>query len=148
MFTIQSLGDVKRIGERALKKHILPSNRKFGFFLGSIFLIASAYSVFIDHQISAILFSGFAVSLFFISVLCARLLFPLNWFWMKLGLILSMIVNPCVMGIVFFFVVTPISIFFKIIGRDELELKSSIKKSYWTTRSSKERNRTSFLKQH
>ena len=131
-----------------MKKHILPSNRKFGFFWGSFFLIAAAYSVFMDYQYGAILFSSFAILIFCISILCAKLLFPLNWFWMKLGLVLSIIVNPCVMGIVFFFVITPISLFFKIIGRDELELKSSLKKSYWTTRASKERDGTSFLKQH
>ena len=39
------------------------------------------------------------------------------------------------MGIVFFFVVTPISIIMKIFGKDLLNLKYNNQKSYWLEKS-------------
>ena len=50
---------------------------------------------------------------------------------MKLGMYLGIIVSPFVMGIVFFLVVTPISLIMKILGKDLLNLKISKKNSYW-----------------
>ena len=50
---------------------------------------------------------------------------------MKLGMYLVIIVSPFVMGIVFFLVVTPISMIMKILGKDLLNLKISKKNSYW-----------------
>ena len=50
---------------------------------------------------------------------------------MKLGMYLGIIVSPFVMGIVFFLVVTPISMIMKILGKDLLNLKISKKNSYW-----------------
>ena len=51
--------------------------------------------------------------------------------YMKLGMYLGIIVSPFVMGIVFFLVVTPISMIMKILGKDLLNLKISKKNSYW-----------------
>ena len=50
---------------------------------------------------------------------------------MKLGMYLGIIVSPFVMGIIFFLVVTPISMIMKILGKDLLNLKISKKNSYW-----------------
>ena len=47
------------------------------------------------------------------------------------GLFLGKIISPMVMGIIFFFVVTPIGIIMKILKKDLLNLKFNQKKSYW-----------------
>ena len=44
--------------------------------------------------------------------------------------------SPIVMGIVFFFVVTPIGIFLKILKKDVMGLKTGVS-SYWITREDK-----------
>lgn len=44
----------------------------------------------------------------------------LNYLWINLTLILSRVINPLIMGIFFFVIFTPLSIFLKIFGRDEL----------------------------
>ena len=44
----------------------------------------------------------------------SKILSPLNLLWFKFGLLLGKIVSPFVMGIIFFVVVTPISILLKI----------------------------------
>ncbi len=55
----------------------------------------------------------------------------LNKGWIRLGIILGKIMNPIILGIIFFGVFTPISIFFKFSGRDELKLKKYKKNSFW-----------------
>ena len=61
----------------------------------------------------------------------SKILSPLNLLWFKFGLLLGKIVSPFVMGIIFFVVVTPISILLKIFGKDVLNLKFNNNKSYW-----------------
>jgi len=39
--------------------------------------------------------------------------------------------SPIIMGIIFFFVVTPIGLILRIIGKDILNLKKNNSKSYW-----------------
>jgi hypothetical protein len=48
---------------------------------------------------------------------------------------LGKITNPLVMGILFFLFITPIAFVIRLLGRDELKLKSSTVKSYWIERS-------------
>ena len=69
------------------------------------------------------------VTLFF-----PRLLRPLNKGWFELGLLLGRIVNPIVLGIFFFFVITPIAMVTRLFGRDELKTKKRIVDSYWIER--------------
>jgi hypothetical protein len=54
---------------------------------------------------------------------------------MRFGLLLSMIVSPIVLGIVFFGLFTPIAFLMRIYGRDELKLKFMNKTSHWILRS-------------
>ncbi|MDA9678357.1 hypothetical protein N9T44_01730, partial [Candidatus Pelagibacter sp.] len=54
-----------------------------------------------------------------------------NYLWFKFGIYLSKIVNPIIMGIIFFFVVTPIGIIMKIFKKDLLNLKFHSERTYW-----------------
>ena len=54
---------------------------------------------------------------------------------MQLGLLLGMIVNPIILGIIFFGLFTPISLLMKLFRRDELRLKFiADRKSHWKER--------------
>ena len=66
----------------------------------------------------------------------SRLLTPLNILWFKFGIFLGKIVSPIVMGVIFFFVVTPIAILMRISKKDLLNLKFTNKSTYWTKNSS------------
>ncbi len=60
---------------------------------------------------------------------------PLNRLWMKLGLLLGRIVNPIVMGLVFFLFVTPMALVMRLAGREFLALRfEPSKASYWVRR--------------
>ena len=60
---------------------------------------------------------------------------PLNRVWTKLGFVLAKIVNPIVMGAVFFFVITPTAMLMRLRGRDILNLRADrTTASYWIVR--------------
>lgn len=60
----------------------------------------------------------------------------LNALWMKLGLLLSRVVTPVVLGLLFFVTVTPIALLMRLLGKDPLRLRRDPKAaSYWITRS-------------
>ena len=76
-----------------------------------------------------------AVVFLFLGLINSKLLTPLNRLWFRFGMLLGAIISPIVMGVVFFLVVTPISFFMRIIGKDLLRQKyDKNKKSYWIKR--------------
>mgnify|MGYP001372601424 CR=1 FL=1 len=110
------------------------SNRSFGITFFIVFLIISLYPLLNSESIRAwslIISSIFLVLGFFNS----KLLTPLNKIWFKFGLFLGKIVSPIVMGIIFFFVVTPIALLMKILQKDLLNLKFNKNNTYWIKKS-------------
>ena len=63
------------------------------------------------------------------------LLLPFNKLWMRLGFFLGKIISPIILGIIFFFIFTPIAYGMRIFNRDELNLKFGEKISHWKNRS-------------
>ena len=112
----------------------LPSNKKFGLFFSFVFFLLTAY--FVNSGFSSLFYVfGFLSILFLLLALIRPLLLkPLNHFWMSFGLLLGKIVNPIVMGVIFFGLFTPLSLFFKFVGRDVLKLKVKKEYSYWLNR--------------
>lgn len=47
------------------------------------------------------------------------------WGWYKLALILSKVMNPLVLGLVYFLFISPIAIFFRLFGNDPMRLKDN-----------------------
>ena len=73
------------------------------------------------------------------AILKPGLLQPLNRLWFRFGMLLHKIVNPLVMGFLFFLTVTPIALIFRLIGKDPLNRKSDPTcASYWIERDPKE----------
>lgn len=76
-----------------------------------------------------------AVLLLAAALIKPSVLHPLNRLWMKLGLLLHMIVNPIVMGLLFFGTIWPTGIVMRMRGRDLLRLKREpAANSYWIAR--------------
>jgi hypothetical protein len=70
-----------------------------------------------------------------VAVLRPALLHPLNQAWMKFGLLLGRVMNPIVMGLLFFIVVAPTAIIFRMLGKDPLRLAlDKSVPSYWIER--------------
>ena len=114
----------------------LPSNRKFGFLFTAIFFLASIYAKYIGSEVIVYLLSAICGIFLIITLINADILLPLNKLWMKIGILIGMIVNPIIMGIIFFGIFTPISILIRFSGRDELRLILKKKKTHWIYRKS------------
>ena len=71
-----------------------------------------------------------------ITIIRPNLFTNLNRLWIKFGMLLGKIISPIVMGLVFFFVVTPIGILVRIFKKDVMSLKIGAP-SYWINREDK-----------
>ena len=115
-----------------MKKNVaLPSNRNFGLVFCILFLVVSLWPLLNNNEIG--MWSLFISGIFLLLGLSnSKLLLPLNKLWFKFGILLGNIIGPIVMGIIFFFVVTPTGLKMRALGKDLLGLKNNTKKkSYW-----------------
>jgi len=124
----------------------LPSNKKFGYFFSTIFLIAATYFFYIKSQAIGYVLIVIGLLFLVITLTNAGLLLPLNQLWMRFGLLLGKIINPIIMGIIFFGLFVPYGLVIRLIGRDELNLKQVKNKIYWKLRS-KELSQINFKRQ-
>jgi hypothetical protein len=110
-------------------------NITFGILFFILFLIFGLYPFKSDEAIrvwSVVL----SLVLLIITIIKPNLFTFLNKFWIKLGILLGKIISPIVMGLVFFFVVTPIGILLRILKKDVMGLKRR-ESSYWINREDK-----------
>tara|TARA_Y100001980_G_C14287554_1_gene119745 strand:- start:36 stop:419 length:384 start_codon:yes stop_codon:yes gene_type:complete len=108
----------------------ISSNRSFGIVFFIVFLLIALYPLINKGEFR--LWSLIISFIFFIlGILNSKILTPLNKLWFKFGIFLGKIVSPIIMGIIFFFVVTPIGVLMRIFGKDVLNLKYNNDKSYW-----------------
>lgn len=112
----------------------LPSNKKFGYFFTGVFTIIASYFYFNKSLNLTYLFGAAATFSILVTILKDDLLLPLNRLWMRLGLLIGMIISPIVLGLIFFTLFSPVAIFMRLFGRDELHLKYKKKSSYWILR--------------
>ena len=111
------------------------NNFTFGILFFIFFLIIGLYPLI---SIGTIRIWSITLSLVFlvITIIKPNLLNFLNKLWIKFGILLGKIISPIVMGLVFFFVVTPTGIFVKIFKKDVMGLKKR-ETSYWINREDK-----------
>ena len=108
----------------------ISSNRSFGIVFFIVFLLIALYPLINQGEFR--LWSLIISFIFFIlGILNSKILTPLNKLWFKFGIFLGKIVSPIIMGIIFFFVVTPIGVLMRFFGKDVLNLKYNNNKSYW-----------------
>ena len=65
----------------------------------------------------------------FLVAITRDMLLPLNRLRMQFGLFLGSIISPLALGLVFFSIFTPLAVFFRVSGRDELRLRYSIQEA-------------------
>jgi len=112
----------------------LPTNKKFGNFFTIVFIIVASYFYFNKSLNLSYIFGVVAAVFILVTILKDDLLLPLNRLWMRFGLLIGMIIGPVVLGLIFFTLFTPVAIFMRLFGRDELHLKYKKKTSYWILR--------------
>ena len=110
------------------------SNRSFGIVFFIVFFLISLYPLLYGESIR-VWFLAISLIFLILGLVNSKILSPLNKVWFKFGIILGKIISPVIMGIIFFFVVTPIGLLMRLLGKDVLNLKYDKKKSYWIEKS-------------
>ena len=110
-------------------------NRSFGLLFFIVFLALALWPLTKKGEINIYLIS-IALIFLVLGLLNSKILSPLNKAWIKFGEILGRVIAPIVMAIVYFLILTPISLLVRLFGKDLIGMKFSndIKKSYWIKR--------------
>ena len=109
----------------------ISSNRSFGIVFFIVFLAIALYPLIYSDNLRI---WSLIISLVFLVLgkMNSRILTPFNILWMRFGIFLGKIVSPIIMGLIFFFVVTPTGLIMRIFKKDLINLKYNKDKSYWT----------------
>jgi cell division protein FtsW (lipid II flippase) len=122
-------------GQKKEIKFKKKNNITFGILFFFFFIIIGLYPLKSDEAIrvwSVVL----SLVLLIITIFKPNLFTFLNKFWIKFGILLGKIISPIVMGLVFFFVLTPIGILLRVLKKDVMGLKRGAS-SYWINRENK-----------
>lgn len=129
-------GQAVSIHESARDEEVVgPSDRSFGLVFTGVFLIVALLPLWRrgDPRWWAL---GVAAAFFVLALTWPRALAPLNHLWLRIGLLLHRVVNPIVMGAVFYLVVTPFGVVMRRL-RGEMAVRRQPDKAattYWITR--------------
>tara|TARA_A100001015_G_scaffold297999_1_gene380168 strand:+ start:3526 stop:3858 length:333 start_codon:yes stop_codon:yes gene_type:complete len=87
-----------------------------------------------NQPINSVLIS-ISIIFLILGALNSKILSPFNNLWIKFGEFLGRIIAPIVMALVYFIILTPISLLVRVFGKDLLGLKFLKKQnSYWINR--------------
>ncbi len=114
--------------------HKKSSNRSFGILF---FLVFFGFGLWpLTKELSPNIYLIIISVVFLVlGLLNSKLLSPLNEIWIKFGEILGRIIAPLIMALVYFLILTPISLLVRAFGKDLLGLKySKQQNSYWIKR--------------
>jgi hypothetical protein len=112
------------------------SDRSFGLVMAGFFGIVAVWPL-LHGSLSSIRSWALVVAAAFLAVALLRpaALGPLNRLWLKLGLLISKVVSPVVLTILFYTTVTPIGFLMRWSGKDPLRLhRNTAAESYWIVR--------------
>lgn len=110
------------------------SDRGFGLVFASFFALMSALSWWRGHT-SWHWALPLAALFLVVALTWPRLLNPLNRLWLKFGLLIYKVMNPLVLGLLFFVTIAPIGLVMRAFGKDFLHLRlDRSASSYWIDR--------------
>ena len=113
------------------------SNRSFGLLFFIVFIVVGLWPITKGETANIYLI---IISLFFLifGLINSKILSPFNKAWIKFGEILGLIIAPIIMALVYFIILTPISLIVRMLGKDLLGLKFLKKQdTYWIKREKK-----------
>jgi hypothetical protein len=113
------------------------SNRSFGLLFFIVFLIIALWPL-TKGEGAHIFFIIISLAFLILGLINSKILSPINKAWIKFGEKLGIVIAPIIMALVYFLVLTPISLIVRMFGKDLLGLKFHKKQdTYWTDRKKK-----------
>tara|TARA_B100000902_G_C27091633_1_gene804114 strand:+ start:329 stop:739 length:411 start_codon:yes stop_codon:yes gene_type:complete len=109
--------------------------RSFGITIGIILFIISCLLFYYDkesYRIIVIIASTFLG----VGLILPVFLKPIYLVWMTFAVILGWVMTRLILSLVFYLIITPISLITRILGEDFLSLKNNSSNTYWNNRNS------------
>lgn len=111
------------------------SNLSFGLVFAGLFALLALREWWSGWFTLGYLYLGQAAIFAALALVYPVMLAPLNRFWTKFGFLISRLMSPLVLAMIFFVVVTPIGLLMRLLGKDMLRLKRAPRaRSYWIER--------------
>lgn len=126
------------------------SDRAFGCTVGAILMVIGAAKAFAAQALPPLACFIFAVGavLLLVGIVAPSRLSPVNRIWLKVGAVVAKVVNPVVVTLLFFFVVTPMALLMRIAGKRPLRLApDGAASSYWIYRNAAQGGASSMRRQ-
>ena len=110
------------------------SDRTFGCTVGGMLMVIGTIKAFAAGAISSVVCLIFASGalLLLLGIVAPSRLSALNRLWLKVGAAIAKVVNPIILALLFFLVVTPMAFFMRIVGKRPLRLAADrTAATYW-----------------
>tara|TARA_S200000501_G_scaffold263266_1_gene247122 strand:- start:938 stop:1339 length:402 start_codon:yes stop_codon:yes gene_type:complete len=127
--------------------NIYKSEKQFGYLLSFFLLALGSYICFLKNSSIGVTVLVLSFLTFLLALLRPSNLTFYTTAWIKFGTLIGKVFSPIILGFLYFGIFTPVSVFFKALGRDELNLKKSEVQSYWIKRDSTQIKADSFKNQ-
>ena len=131
-------------------KHIKETNkdlRKFGLTVGGVLIMIAALLFYFEKS-STIYFAIIGGLLFVTGLVIPQILKLLNKVWMGLAIILGYFMSRLILTVLFYLVITPISLIAKLVGKKFMKLKfDKSANTYWEKRSIIEKKQIDYDRQ-
>ncbi len=105
--------------------------RQFGWTVFIGFGVIGALAFWKGHRPAAMGMWGGSAFVLTLALIAPVLVRPFYFIWMGFGLVMGSIMSRVMLTVIFYLVVTPVALFFKLIRRDELERKKTDRQTYW-----------------
>lgn len=115
--------------------------RRFGFGVGGGFLALAGLAAWRGHPIEARVLAGLGSVLVIAALVVPTRLAPVRRSWMAMANAISRVTTPVLMGIIYFFIVTPTGWMRRLVGGSSLTPRRDAV-SYWVDRPADARRRT------
>jgi len=116
------------------EKFHIGSNRAFGLVFAVVFAAIGLWPMMAGAP-PRLWAMALSAGILLISLFRPTLLRHLNYLWYRLGAILHRIVNPMILGLLFFLTITPTALLMRMFGKAPLQLVLDRNvKSYWIKR--------------
>ena len=100
---------------------------------GTVFAVVAVIVALVFHNTPAVWISAVGVAGGFagVSVVAPRLLAPLNKAWFRLSLLLSKVVNPIVMGLLYVVAIVPFGLVMQLLRDPLVRKRRPVAATYW-----------------
>ena len=110
------------------------SNRSFGLLIGGVLLLVAGLHYWKERP-DFFVWLIVAVVFIAVSLLMPRILAPLRRLWLKLGHLMSIVVSPIILALMYVLAIVVTGVLIRLFGKDLLSLKlKPAEASYWIKR--------------